>query len=65
MSYLGFDIFTGFSFIQKVIRCAEKMCGLVHRNLVQFHGVCFFNDQNTYLALEWISSGTLDDYLIK
>ena len=50
-------------FIKKVIKCAEKMDVLVHRNLVHFYGICFYNDENTYLALEWIDNCTLDDYL--
>ncbi len=48
-----------------MIKIGENMAKLVHRNLVQFHGVQFNDDQNTYLAFEWINSGTLDDYLKK
>lgn len=32
---------------------------------MQFHGVQFNDDQNIYLALEWINGGTLDEYLKK
>ena len=48
---------------QKVIKICENMAELTHHNLVLFHGVQFNDDQNTYLAFEWLNSGTLDEYL--
>ena len=48
-----------------MIKAGENMAMLMHRNLVQFYGVQFNDEQNTYLAFEWIPTGTLDEYLKK
>ncbi|XP_046849842.1 uncharacterized protein LOC124443400 [Xenia sp. Carnegie-2017] len=50
-------------FRQKVEKTGEKMAQMAHRNLVQFHGIQFYDDQNIYLVFEWLDCGTLDEYL--